>query len=204
MGKRIPIVQRILRLVDKNGPVPAHRPELGQCWLFIGRLNRDGYGIIKRGGRNGGNALAHVPMYDEVNEPLPDNWERDHLCRVRNCVRPTHLEGVPARINNLRSESPAAINARKTHCDSGHLLSDDNIYRATDGSRHCRICRAGWRREQTLRRNPDAGISMRLRTHCPEGHEYSPENTKITSQGGRVCRICSSKRATDWRKAHPA
>jgi len=30
--------------VDKNGPVPAHRPELGPCWIWTAARFKRGYG----------------------------------------------------------------------------------------------------------------------------------------------------------------
>jgi hypothetical protein len=35
--------------------------------------------------------------------PIPDGLQLDHLCRVRCCVNPNHLEPVTAKENTLRS-----------------------------------------------------------------------------------------------------
>jgi hypothetical protein len=37
--------ERFWKKVDKNGPVPAHRPELGPCWLWTGALVGRGYRV---------------------------------------------------------------------------------------------------------------------------------------------------------------
>ncbi len=81
----------------------------------------------------------HRWIYEKCNGPIPDGLEVDHLCRRRACVNPTHLEVVTARINTLRGDGPSAINARKTHCCRGHLLSVENVY-LWKRSRHCRKC----------------------------------------------------------------
>lgn len=189
-GQYTPIVERILRLTNKNGPIPEARPDLGPCWLFTGHLTRDGYGFIKRGGGDSGRTLAHVPMHDSMKGVPPAGYERDHLCRVRNCVNPDHLEAVPDTVNNARSSSPSAVNALKTHCKNGHAFTPENTRITVNGTRQCRICRSADRRMRTVLRNPNAGSAMALRTHCPRGHEYTPENTHIYN-GSRFCRACN-------------
>jgi hypothetical protein len=76
----------------------------------------------------------------------------DHLCRVRHCVNPAHMEPVTPRENILRSPvALAAINARKTHCPQGHPLSGANLYRTPQGFRACRECRRKSDRESKRR-----------------------------------------------------
>src|SRR5437870_1060081 len=35
---------RFWEKVDKNGPAPPHRPEIGPCWLWTGWVKKNGYG----------------------------------------------------------------------------------------------------------------------------------------------------------------
>lgn len=107
------------------------------CWLWHGHMAPDGYGRVRLGPSK---VHAHRAVYMEYKGHIPDGLQIDHLCCVRNCVNPEHLEAVTSRVNGLRSASFAAKNARKTHCKNGHPLSGENLALAKDGSRHCRIC----------------------------------------------------------------
>ncbi len=64
---------------------------------------------------------------------IPEGLEIDHLCRVRNCINPEHLEAVTQRENFLRGI------AVKTHCKRGHEYSAENT-RVYHRARHCRLC----------------------------------------------------------------
>jgi hypothetical protein len=125
--------------VDKDGPIPDIRPDLGRCWMWTGATNSDGYGILKMKRRT-----AYMPRwsYEHHVEPIPEGLEPDHLCRVRACVNPDHLEPVTHKENVLRGFSPMAINARKTHCIRGHAFDEVNTGKAggPGGGRRCRAC----------------------------------------------------------------
>ncbi|KAB2977369.1 HNH endonuclease [Streptomyces sp. SS1-1] len=92
---------------------------------------------MKLGGRY---QMAHRVAYQEIVGPIPEGLQLDHLCRVRHCVNPAHLEPVTSRENTLRGENLVAINAAKTHCKRGHLFDAANTYRWRN-SRICRECR---------------------------------------------------------------
>lgn len=70
---------------------------------------------------------------------IPEGLTLDHLCRVRRCVNPSHLEPVTNRENILRGNGATAINARKTHCKRGHSL--ENAYVSRNERRTYRVCR---------------------------------------------------------------
>lgn len=106
------------------------------CWLWTGLLNRDGYGKFSVGGWK----LAHRVAFATLRGYEPK--QLDHLCRVRCCVNPAHLEEVDNRTNSLRGVGACARNARKTHCPNGHPLVIGNLRRAAAarGWRGCLTC----------------------------------------------------------------
>ena len=109
------------------------------CWEWIAKINeRTGYGQI---GYLGKHYLAHRVSYMLYKGALRDDLVIDHLCKNRWCVNPNHLEQVTSRENNLRSDNPAGLNARKNFCLRGHPLSGDNVYIRKDRvGRYCKEC----------------------------------------------------------------
>lgn len=105
------------------------------CWLWLGRLSRQGgYGWfdLRRDARK-----AHRVSYELHRGPIPGGLEMDHLCRVRRCVNPHHLEPVTHAINVTRGLG--SHYKYKTHCVNGHVFSDDNLYK-TRPNRDCKTC----------------------------------------------------------------
>lgn len=107
-----------------------------ECVLYE-PAGRDGYARTRASGRT---FLAHRWMYEQMVGPIPTGLQLDHLCRVRNCVNPRHLEPVTQRINILRGTAPTAINATKTHCPKGHVLAGYNLAPSRKGRGQCRTC----------------------------------------------------------------
>jgi hypothetical protein len=89
--------------VNKDGPVPAHRPELGPCWVWTDPLSDEGYGRFTLDRKL---YQAHTWGYCHFVRPIPDGLEPDHLCRNRACVNyESHLEPVTRRENVRRGVS---------------------------------------------------------------------------------------------------
>lgn len=110
------------------------------CWLWTAYVSPDGYGRFRADQTRG--TAAHRWAYERHVGPIPPTHEIDHLCHVRCCVNPAHLEPVTHRENVARSNGMAVRNAAKTECPKGHP------YDATTsrGERFCRTCaRATWR-----------------------------------------------------------
>lgn len=123
--------------VDQNGPVPAHRPELGPCWLWTACKIRNGYGQLWA---EGGAVYAHRFSYELFVGSIPEGLTLDHLCRVRHCVNPDHLEPVTNQENIARGDTySSGWNREKTHCPAGHPYDEANTYRWRHW-RRCRIC----------------------------------------------------------------
>jgi hypothetical protein len=81
------LADRFWAKVDKNGPVPAHRPQLGQCWLWRGTRDEKGYGQIREGGRGTPLLKAHRVAYEIANGPAPKGAMVLHRCDTPACVR---------------------------------------------------------------------------------------------------------------------
>lgn len=132
--------QRFLRQVNRGDGTG--------CWLWLGTIQVSGYGLFKVRGRM---HYAHRWAWEHFVGPVPIGLQLDHLCRMRACVKvladdagAAHLEPVTALENSLRSQSPAAKNARKTHCSKGHPYDALNTrwYVGPTGKsgRICRTC----------------------------------------------------------------
>ncbi len=118
------------------------------CWIWTGKLNPQGYARARWGDTN---QMAHRIAYELLVGPVPEDLTLDHLCRVRHCVRPSHLEPVTQRDNVLRGEGFAAVNAAKTHCVNGHAFDEANTYVTAEGYRSCRACTAAAQRRYRVK-----------------------------------------------------
>jgi len=112
------------------------------CWLWLAARDKNGYGVINISGKM---RSAYRAAYEDSVGPVPVGLELDHLCRVRCCVNPAHLEAVTHQVNQLRGNSVSGVNARKTHCVHGHLYTPESTYRRRFG-KGCRICHNARRR----------------------------------------------------------
>ncbi|KKK63955.1 hypothetical protein LCGC14_2989040 [marine sediment metagenome] len=77
-----PITERFFANVQFGGPVPEYRPELGPCWLWMGTVNRNGYGMFWDGGRN---VRAHRWAYEFCVGPIPDGLTRSPVPQPSVC-----------------------------------------------------------------------------------------------------------------------
>jgi hypothetical protein len=136
------LADRFWAKVNKNGPIPEYRPDLGPCWIWTASIGTGGYGQIGTFRPSGYTMIgAHVAAYEiATGYSVPEGKELDHLCRVRACVRFSHLEPVTARINLLRGFNWASEKANQTHCIRGHLFDELNTKFRRNGSRRCRLC----------------------------------------------------------------
>jgi len=117
------------------------------CWLWLGRLNREGYGCVDIYSAEHSRfwpMLAHRVSYKTFSGAIPDGLGLDHLCRVRHCINPDHLEAVTIKINVLRGETVSAVNAEREVCINGHpfdLANTRSWFDSKTGRTH-RVCRA--------------------------------------------------------------
>ena len=132
-------------------------------WLWTGYVMSNGYGQAARGGRDG-MQLAHRLFYERLVGPIPIDKEIDHVCRVKNCVNPAHLEAV-THLENVRrvpdpgrvgSDAAAVLQLSKTHCPRGHEYSGDNLQwdsctTRANKKRRCRECKRANRKASYAR-----------------------------------------------------
>ena len=102
----------------------------GECWVWLGPKAANGYGRV---GFLGQWRAAHRVSWEALHGPVPEGLELDHLCRVRECVNPGHLEPV-THAENMRR---AAV--LRTHCAKGHEFTETNTVTSA-GYRQCRTC----------------------------------------------------------------
>ena len=108
------------------------------CWEWIAYRNPRGYGTLRKGLIK---VMAHRWAYEYFVGSIPEGLTIDHLCRVRYCVNPKHLEAVTNKENILRGTAPSAINAKKTHCLNNHEFTQANtIIVPSSSSRRYKEC----------------------------------------------------------------
>ncbi len=71
------------------------------CWVWLLPLTRKGYALMHSPERKR-RVSAHRYFYERFIGPIPEGLQIDHLCRVRHCVNPSHLEPVTNRENQMR------------------------------------------------------------------------------------------------------
>lgn len=127
-----------------------------ECWPWLGYIMENGYGKLTH--NESPSLLAHRLVYEFLIGPIPADKELDHLCRVRHCVNPTHVEPVTRKVNLDRSPLVEALrqakrveamlrraarpfkhNRYKTDCPQGHPYDEANT-RWYRGSRRCKAC----------------------------------------------------------------
>lgn len=103
------------------------------CWLWTGATGAGGYGLLTFEQQS---LRAHRHVYELLVGAIPADLELDHLCRVKPCVRPSHLEPVTHAENTRRHFHQA------THCVNGHEWTPENTRWRKNriASRECRAC----------------------------------------------------------------
>lgn len=125
-----------------------------KCVIWTASGTGNGYGGFWNGERQ---VRAHRASYQMINGAIPEGLCLDHLCRVRRCVAPAHLEPVTQQENVRRGLCGVTVSADR--CPLGHEFTPENTYWGPvtsynpHGRRRCRTCKnAGKRRSRAKAR----------------------------------------------------
>jgi len=126
---------------DLSRFVQEDRGHSTPCWIWTGNVRADGYGQTHYKGKV---SKPHRVFYQELVGPIPEGLTIDHLCRVKLCVNPDHLEPVSAA-ENLHRQFLAGVGlpaylAQRSACKHGHTFTPENTRIRTGGSRICKTC----------------------------------------------------------------
>lgn len=109
------------------------------CWLWLAAINDGGYGIFHLA-KTGKSVRAHRYSYEFFVGNIEEGLDVDHVCRVRACINPYHLEPVTRQVNLLRGIGLPALEILRTHCPQGHPYNMANTHIRKSGARRCRAC----------------------------------------------------------------
>lgn len=110
------------------------------CWLWLGQINQHGYGRTRLA--TGRSQVAHRAVYEaHHNVTVPVELQLDHLCNLRCCVNPDHLEPVTRIENVRRAVRRSRANNSDAFCPSGHEMSGANIWVRKNGKSNSVVCR---------------------------------------------------------------
>lgn len=129
----------------------VERGATDECWLWAGATTSYGYGIFYNFPDHPPRHAHRVSYELEVGE-IPEGLTIDHLCGVKKCVNPGHLEPV------TQSENTRRFYRQMTHCKHGHEFTPENTLTYVDPRdgyrrRKCRAChRASDRRQAEAKR----------------------------------------------------
>lgn len=132
MVAAVPTIVRFWKKVDTSGP----------CWIWTGRCDPDGYGVIKLS-RTKTTVRAHRYAFELFNGPIDFDVVVCHTCDRPSCVNPAHLYAGTHKTNAADKVARGRWKngyVDATECKHGHPFDEENTYRNKQGERICRAC----------------------------------------------------------------
>lgn len=146
----IEVTDPLARLAMVSREIPCLTKGLHPlCWVKI-KVSGEGYGRIQVDRQP---HYAHRLAFERLIAPFPDGLVPDHLCRVRACWNPWHLEPVTTRVNIRRGR----VALPRVHCPKGHPYDAANTYVSPKGKRNCVMCNRAALRAYRARKRMKAG-----------------------------------------------
>jgi hypothetical protein len=100
--------------LDKRYTVEHHGYDT-PCWIWAGYIGKTGYGRIYSGELDN-STQAHRTYYIREYGQIPDGFQLHHLCGIRACVNPTHIEALDRREHGTRHRRITPGAHRCHHC----------------------------------------------------------------------------------------
>lgn len=139
---KIQIEGLLFELTEDSTPLQRFRFFFGPCWRFQG-AKRSGYGTVMYERRQmPAHRFAWVVL---EGRDLAEGQQLDHICRVRDCVNPAHLEAI-SQAQNLRRMESANYDHERQSCRFGHSVPWALFKRMG-----CASCRAYWKESARMR-----------------------------------------------------
>lgn len=173
-------VYELSRFYDKIEKTPQG------CWIWTASTRPNGYGqfmIYRDGIRK--TVSAHRYALEIFGDDFDPDLDVSSTCKNKLCVNPDHLIQTTRRETVLNGEGNAAKNAIKTHCKNGHELTEENIYRSSDGrKRKCKICALAYRREyyQKTKVGKNEQKQTNQKINSERNHRRKGFNNQISSR----------------------
>jgi hypothetical protein len=127
------------------------------CWVWTGTVNPRGYGLM---GWQKKYHMAHRLAWEASHGlPVPDGLEIDHMCRVRSCVNPEHLQAVTRKLNTEN------ISLARNNTSGSRGVSWDKSkgkWRAYTSHNGRRISAGTYRSKEQAE---EAALQLRMRLH---------------------------------------
>ena len=181
-----------------------------RCWIWLG-ARCGAYGCVWRGMRGQRDPiLAHRMSYEHHLRPIAEGLVIDHLCGVKLCVNPDHLEAVSRGENVRRAAAKRRASrvpperARGRHSRGARYGNDESPHEVVDAG-YATPCWL-WLRAVTNNGYPEMFISRSLKTRRRQlyAHRvYWARASGPVPPGHEVDHLCQNRRCVNPEHLQP-